>query len=118
MPNDSALSVATKYVAGCECGATIEVIFAASDPVEKKSAAIRSAWERHICIPEAARAARPAPKPTMLERMRDSRVFEITANGDGTFDVTDLSDGAMSDRLTAEELRRLGEEIIDVALDE
>lgn len=116
-PDRAQLGELTSLVLKCsDCDATIEINFDESETIEARNAAIDAAIGRHKCVPRSERSSESGEHwMTMLERMLDSRVFEITANENGTFDVTDRSDGAMSDRLTAQELERLGQEIIDVA---
>lgn len=50
----------------------------------------------------------------MLEQMENAKVFSIRKKGD-KFIVDECCDGYFSEELTADELRRLGQEIIDLA---
>jgi len=43
------------------------------------------------------------------------RIFEITKNDDGTFAIYECCDHYFSEKFTADELRELGQEIIDIA---
>ena len=45
----------------------------------------------------------------------DGRVFAITKNEDGTFEITEGCDHYFSETFTTDELRELAEEIIEVS---
>lgn len=53
----------------------------------------------------------------MLDRLsfKHRRVFEIEKNPDGTFDIREMCDQYFYETFTAEELQKLGEEIIELS---
>lgn len=54
---------------------------------------------------------------SILDRLsyNDKRVFDIDLNADGAFDVREGCDQYFHETLTAEELEKLGHEIIELA---
>lgn len=53
----------------------------------------------------------------MLDRLsfKHRRVFDIEKNQDGTFDIREMCDQYFYETFTADELRTLGEEIIELS---
>jgi hypothetical protein len=52
---------------------------------------------------------------SLLKRMDEGRIFDIQKEKDGTFTVGELCDSFFCETLTVNELRELGQEIINLA---